>query len=37
MGEPRIKAAVLLSPFAQPYDVNGQLDKVAIPVMIQAR
>jgi predicted dienelactone hydrolase len=33
--EPRIKAAVLLSPFAQPYDVNGQLDKVTIPVMIQ--
>lgn len=33
--ELRIKAAVLLSPFAQPYDVNGQLDKVTIPVMLQ--
>lgn len=33
--EPRIKVAVLLSPFAQPYDVNGQLDKVTIPVMLQ--
>jgi predicted dienelactone hydrolase len=33
--EPRIKTAVLLSPFAQPYDVNGQLDKVTIPIMLQ--
>jgi predicted dienelactone hydrolase len=33
--EPRIKTAVLLSPYALPYDVNGQLDKVSIPVMIQ--
>jgi predicted dienelactone hydrolase len=33
--EPRIKTAVLFSPFAQPYDVNGQLDEVTIPVMIQ--
>jgi predicted dienelactone hydrolase len=33
--EPRIKAAVLFSPFAQPFDVNGKLEDVSIPVMIQ--
>jgi len=33
--EPRIKTAVLFSPYAMPYDVNGQLDQVTIPVMLQ--
>lgn len=33
--EPRIKALVLFSPLAQPYAVNGKLNNVSIPVMIQ--
>ena len=31
----RIKAAVLFSPFAQPFPVRGDLSKVAVPVQIQ--
>jgi len=33
--EPRFKAAVLFSPFAQPLDANGDLGGVGIPVMVQ--
>lgn len=33
--EPRIKALVVFSPFAQPYAVNGKLNSVSIPVMLQ--
>lgn len=33
--DPRLKVVVLLSPFAQPFDVNGRLGDVSIPVMLQ--
>lgn len=33
--EPRLKAVVLLSPYAQPYGPNGDLPHVKVPVMLQ--
>ncbi|MBC7817752.1 MAG: hypothetical protein IAG10_12735 [Planctomycetaceae bacterium] len=33
--EPRIKAAVLLSPYAHPFDAQGKASDVTIPVMLQ--
>jgi predicted dienelactone hydrolase len=33
--EPRLRAVVLLSPFAQPYGERGDLANVSIPVMLQ--
>ncbi len=33
--EPRLKTVVLLSPYAQPFPIHGELEKVTIPVMLQ--
>jgi hypothetical protein len=33
--DPRIKAAVFLSPYVQPYPLNGNLSSVHVPILLQ--